>query len=71
MEYQKIVNLLDTASDNDVPRFVTKKWIEVHDQSGGNYSVNKEIGIKTLMFKADLCNYSDAHIFVRGSITVT
>ena len=71
MEYQKIVNLLDTASDNDVPRFVTKKWIEVHDQSGGNYSINKEIGIKTLMLKADLCNYSDAYIFVRGAITVT
>ena len=32
MEYQKIVNLLDTASDN-VPRFITKKWIKVHDQS--------------------------------------
>ena len=32
MEYQKITNLLDTALDN-VPRFITKKWIEVHDQS--------------------------------------
>ena len=31
MEYKKIVNLLDTTSDT-VPRFVTKKWIEVHDQ---------------------------------------
>ena len=30
MEYQKIVNLVDTASDT-VPIFVTKKWIEVHD----------------------------------------
>ena len=29
MEYQK-VNLLDTTSDN-APRFITKKWIEVHD----------------------------------------
>ena len=30
MEFQKIVNLLDTTSDDkDVPRFVTKKWIEV------------------------------------------
>ena len=33
MEYQKIPNLLDTTSDK-VPRFTTKKWIEVHDQSG-------------------------------------
>ena len=33
MEYQKITNLLDTTSDN-MPRFITKKWKEVHDQSG-------------------------------------
>ena len=32
MEYQKITNLLDTTPDN-VPRFITKKWIEVHDQT--------------------------------------
>ena len=31
MEYQKITNLLDTASDY-LPRFITKKWIDVHDQ---------------------------------------
>ena len=30
MEYQKITNLLDTRSDN-LPRFITKKWIEVHN----------------------------------------
>ena len=33
MEYQNIINLLDTKSYN-VPRFNTKRWIEVHDQSG-------------------------------------
>ena len=33
MEFQKIVNFLDTTSDDkDLPRFVTKKWVEVHDQ---------------------------------------
>ena len=30
MEYQKIKKLLDTRSDN-LPRFITKKWIEVHN----------------------------------------
>ena len=30
MEFQKIVNFLDTTSDDkDLPSFVTKKWIEV------------------------------------------
>ena len=34
MEFQKITNFLDTTSDDkDLPRFVTKKWIEVYDQS--------------------------------------
>ena len=52
MEYQKIVNFLDITSDNkDLPNFVTKKWIEVYDQSQGNYDVNKEIRIKTSMFR--------------------
>ena len=52
-------------------RFVTKKWIEVYDQSGGNYNANKEIRIKTSMLGSDLCNYSDAYIVVKGDIIVT
>ena len=44
-EYQKIINLLDTTSDN-IPRFITKKWIEVHDQSRKIYSTNKPIRFK-------------------------
>ena len=50
MELQKDVNFLHTTSDDkDLLRFVTKKWIEVYDQWGGNYNVNKEIRIKTPM----------------------
>ena len=34
MEFQNIVNFLDTTSDdNDLPRFATKKLIEVYGQS--------------------------------------
>ena len=33
MEYQKITNLLGTTLD-EMPRFITKKWAEVHDKSG-------------------------------------
>ena len=37
MEFQKINNFLDTTSDDkDLPRFVTKKWVRVYDQLGGN-----------------------------------
>ena len=72
MEFQKIVNFLDTTSDDkDLPRFVTKKWIEVYDQSEGNYNVNKEIRIKTSMLRSDLCDFNDSYIVTKGNITVT
>ena len=71
MEFQKIINLLDiTSDDKDLPRYVTKKWIEVYDQSEKNYNVNKEIRIKTPMLRSDLCDFSDAYIVVKGDITV-
>ena len=47
MKFQKIVNFLDTTSDDkNLSRFVTKKWIEVYDQSEGNYNVNKKLESK-------------------------
>ena len=66
MQFQKIVNFLDITSDNkDLTKFVTKNWIEVYDQSEGNYNVNKEIRIKTSTLRSDLCNYSDAYIILK------
>ena len=68
----KITNFLDITSDNkDLPKFVTKKWIDVYDQSGGIYDVNKEIIIKTSMLRSDLRNFNDACIVIKGTITVT
>ena len=71
MKFQKLVNLLDITSDyKDLPRFVTKKWIEVYDQPEKSYNVNKEIRIKTPMLRSDLCDFSDAYIVVKRDITV-
>ena len=37
MEFQKITNFVDINSENkDLPKFVTKKWTEVYDQSEKN-----------------------------------
>ena len=37
IEFQKIANFLDiTSDDKNCPKFITKKWIELYDQSGGN-----------------------------------
>ena len=72
MEFQKILNVLDTTSDNnDLTRSVTEKWIKVYDQSEGNYNVNKEIRIKTSILRSDLCDFNDRYIVVKGIITVT
>ena len=72
MEFQKITNFIDITSDTkDLPRFFTKKWIEVYDQSEKNYNPTKEIRIKTSMLRSDLCDFSDAYIVVKGTITVT
>ena len=46
MENPKFTNLHDTTSGS-VPRCITKKWIEVPDQSGGSYITNKQIRFKT------------------------
>ena len=53
MEYEKIKNLLGNIPDK-VPRFITKKWIEIHDQSGETYNTNKQIRFKTSMLRSDL-----------------
>ena len=71
MEIQKLTNFLDITSDNkDLPRFVNEKWIKVYDQSEGNYNVNNKIRIKTSMLRSDLCDYSNAYIVVKGTITI-
>ena len=40
------------------------------NQKKNNYSVNKEIRIKTSMLRSDLCDFSDAYIVVEGDITL-
>ena len=71
MEFQKIVNFLNTTSDNkDLPKLATKKWVEVYDQSQVNYDVNKEIRIKRSMLRSDLSDFSDTYVVVKGNITV-
>ena len=49
---------------------VTKTWVEVYDQSQGNYDVNKEIRIKKSMLRSNLCDFSDGYIVVEEDITV-
>ena len=63
MEFQKVTNFLDiTFHNKDLPKFVSKKWVEAYDQSGGIYDVNKEIRIKASMLRSDLCDFNDVYL---------
>ena len=69
MENEKITNLLGNIPDK-LPRFITKKWIEVYDQFGEAYNTSKQIRFKTSVLRSDLCDYNDAYIVVKGIVTV-
>ena len=69
MEYQKIANLLDSAS-NQPSKFRTRNWVEINDESRGNYT-NGDIKFKTTMLRSNLCDYADSYILVNGTITIT
>ena len=67
------MNVLGTTPD-EMPRLITKKWVEVHDESGDandRYKPSKQIRFKTSMLRSDLYDFSDAYIVVRGTIAAT
>ena len=73
MEYQKFAIVFGTMPD-EVPRFITTKQTEVHDQSDSaedKCKPSKQIRFKTLILRSDLCGFSDAYIVAKGDITLT
>ena len=69
MEYQKIINLLDSTS-NQPSKYRARNWVEIKDEERGTYSPNKQIKLKTSMLRSSLCDYGDTYILVKGNITV-
>ena len=69
MEYQKIANLLDSAS-NQPSKSRIRNWVEINYESRGTYT-GDDIKIKTTMLRSNLCDYTDAYILVKGTITIT
>ena len=69
MEYQKIANLIDDTS-NQPSKFRRRNWVEINDESRVTYNVGSQIKFKTTMLKSSLCDYSDAYILVKGTISV-
>ena len=70
MEYQKIENLLDSAS-NQPSKFRTRNWVEINDESKESYKPGNNINFKTTMVRSNLCDYADAYILVKGTIKIT
>ena len=69
MEYEKIANLIDDTS-NQPYKFRTRNLVEINDESRGAYNVNSQIKFNNAMLKSSLCDYSDAYILVKGTISV-
>ena len=70
MEYQKTANFIDWESTSEPSKLKTKNWVEINDEFRGTYNVNSQIKFKTTILKSSLCDYSDAYILVKGTITV-
>ena len=70
MEHDKINNLLLSEESKKLSKFVTREYVKVNSLSD-TYNENKSIRFKTLMLRSNLCDYSDAYILVKGTITVT
>ena len=69
MEYQKLVNLLESTSDN-LSKFRTRNWVKINDESRENYAKG-DIKFKTTMWRSNLCDYADSYILAKGTITIT
>ena len=70
MEYQKIIILLGNTP-NQPANFRTRNWIVINDNSRRTNNTNNQIKFKTSMWRSGLCDYSEAYIFIKGTIIIT
>ena len=61
--------LLDNTPNQSI-KFRTKTWAEINDESRGTYNKDNQIRFKNSMLMSSLCDYSNACIFAKGTITV-
>ena len=58
------------STGNEYPKFSTKNWYVIDDESKGNYSHENPIKFLTNSLESSICDYSDAYILVTGNINV-
>ena len=79
MGYRKIINLLHHET-NQPSKFRTRNWVGInyelwrdyndHDENSNIFVNKNNIKFKMSMIRLRLCDYSNAYIRVKGSLTV-
>ena len=69
IEYQKGINFLDNNLNRQT-KFRTTNRVEINDDTRRTYNTNSQIKCRTSMLKSSLCDYSDAYVLVKGTITI-
>ena len=46
------------------------KWVEITDDSNEAYTTDNEMKFKTTMLKSSLCEYIDAYMLDKGTLSV-
>ena len=55
---------------NQPSKYRTKNLVEINDDSQRTYGTKSQIKFKTSILKSSFCDYSDAYIAVKRTITV-
>ena len=63
------MSLSEDNENEKLSKFVTREYVRVNSFLD-TYNENESIRFKTLMLRSNLCDYSDAYILVKGTITL-
>ena len=63
--------MLPEDNENEMSEQLSKFVTREYDSLSNTYNENKSIRFKTPRLRSNLCDYSDAYILVKGTITVT
>ena len=62
--------MLENTS-NEPPKFRTRNWVKISDESQGTHNASDQIKYTTSMIRSNLCDYSDAYINVKGTTKIS
>ena len=51
-------------------KFKIKNWVEIYDELWRTYNEDNQIRFKMSMLRSSLCDYGDAYILVKETMTI-